>query len=72
MCNYCHKNINNEKIKDIDNDEESSIEIVRLSFFDHEGYALRAELDGKDEDGYKCLDFFEVKFCPMCGRKLGE
>ena len=72
MCKYCHKNINNEKLKDIDNDEESSIEIVRQPYFDVVKYALYVQLDGKDEDGYKCSDFFHINYCPMCGRKLGE
>lgn len=72
MCKYCYKNINNEKIRDIDSDKESLVEIVRLPYFDHIAYGLRVELDGKDEDGYKTLDFFDINYCPMCGRKLGE
>ena len=67
MCEYCHKKINNKKIQDIDNDNEDSAEIV----IQHKNL-LYIELNGEDEDGYKTCDFFEINYCPMCGRKLGE
>ena len=67
MCEYCHKKIKNKKIQDIDNDNEDSAEIV----IQHKNL-LYIELNGKDENGYKTCDFFEINYCPMCGRKLGE
>ena len=68
MCEYCEKIIRNKKIKDIDNDKEDWIEIVKHK----ERTMLYVELDGIDDDGYKTSDFFLVNYCPMCGRKLGD
>lgn len=68
MCRYCEKKINNKKIKDIDNEEETHMEIIqqKLSF----GPMLYVEIAGEDEDGYKPSQFFQINYCPMCGRKL--
>ena len=68
MCKYCEKKINNKKIKDIDNEEETHMEIIqqKLSF----GPMLYVEIAGEDEDGYKPSQFFQINYCPMCGRKL--
>lgn len=69
MCEYCNKNINNKKIIDIDNDKDTHIEIVnqKLSF----GPMLYVEIEGEDLDGYKPSQFFQINYCPMCGRQLG-
>lgn len=69
MCEYCDKKINNKKIKDIDNDENDWLEIIHQPVH---GSMIFVELDGIDEDGYKTADFFEINYCPMCGRKLGK
>ena len=29
------------------------------------------EIEGQDNDGYKPSQFFQINYCPMCGRKLG-
>ena len=67
MCEYCNKKANNKKLKDIDNDKEDFGQVVFLREPN-----LYIELDATDSDGYKACDFFEIKFCPMCGRKLAE
>ena len=67
MCEYCKKIVNNKKIKDIDNDKEDFLEIL---YQDMLGNMIHVELDGKDEDGYKTSDFFQINYCPMCGRKF--
>ena len=67
MCKYCNKKANNKKIKDIDNDKEDFIQVVFLREAN-----LYIELDAVDSDGYKACDFFEINYCPMCGRKLAE
>lgn len=69
MCKYCDKKINNEKIRDIDNDNEVWLEIIYQSVH---GSMIYVELDGTDNDGYKTADFFNINYCPMCGRKLGD
>lgn len=66
-CEYCNKIIQNKKIKDIDNDKEDWLEII---FQKVHGSMIYVELDGKDSDGYKTADFFEINYCPMCGRRL--
>lgn len=55
-CEYCKKKINNKKIRDIDNDKDTHIEIVnqKLSF----GPMLYVEIEGEDLDGYKPSQFF--------------
>ena len=30
------------------------------------------DIEGKDNDGYKPSQFFQISYCPMCGRKLGD
>lgn len=67
MCEYCKKIINNKRILDIDDDKETYIEIVRQEAF---GYMLYVEIEGQDNDGYKPSQFFQINYCPMCGRKL--
>lgn len=61
MCEYCEKRINNKKILDIDNEIETHMEIIN-----QKGYMLYVEIEGKDNDGYKPSQFFQVSFCPMC------
>lgn len=63
-CEYCSKKIN-KKINDVDNDEEDEARVVFL-----DASYLKVELNGEDADGYKTSDFFEINYCPMCGRKL--
>ena len=36
------------------------------------GYMLYVEIEGQDNDGYKPSQFFQISYCPMCGRKLGD
>lgn len=68
MCEYCEKIINNKKILDIDNEEETFMEIInhKKSW----GNMLYVEIEGQDNDGYKPSSFFQINYCPMCGRKL--
>ena len=63
-CEFCSKKIN-KKINDVDNDEKDEARIVFLD----KPY-LNVKLDGKDEDGYQVEDFFEINYCPICGKKL--
>lgn len=65
MCEYCKKKANNKKIKDIDNDKKDFAQVVFLREPN-----LYIELDAVDNDGYKACDFFEINYCPMCGRRL--
>lgn len=65
MCEYCNKKVRNKKFQDIDNDKEDSMSIVFL-----DRVYLEVELDAIDEDGYKALDFFEINYCPKCGKKV--
>ncbi len=67
MCEYCEKIINNKKILDIDNEEETHIEI---NWQKKLGYMLYVEIEGQDNDGYKPSQFFKINYCLMCGRKL--
>lgn len=68
MCEYCEKIINNKKILDIDNETETHIEIIKQE--KSWGHMLYVEIEGKDNDGYKPSQFFQISYCPMCGRKL--
>lgn len=70
MCEYCKKIIKNKRILDIDNEEETHMEIInqKRSW----GYMLYVEIEGQDNDGYKPSQFFQINYCPMCGRKLIE
>lgn len=68
MCEYCGKIINNKKILDIDNEEETHMEIINQK--KSWGYMLYVEIEGQDDDGYKPSQFFQINYCPMCGRKL--
>lgn len=70
MCEYCGKIINNQKILDIDNEEETHMEIINQKNLG--GYMLYVEIEGQDNDGYKPSQFFQINYCPMCGRKLGK
>lgn len=65
MCEYCGKRASNKPIKDVDDDTEDKITVVFLR-----SPMLNVELDAEDADGYKASDFFEINYCPMCGRKL--
>ena len=62
MCEYCKKIIN------IDNEEETHMEIINKK--KSWGYMLYVEIEGQDNDGYKPSQFFQINYCPMCGRKL--
>lgn len=68
MCDYCDKKIRNKKIKDVDNNKLDWLEVIeqKKSF----GHMLYVELDAVDSDGYKACDFFQINYCPMCGRRL--
>jgi len=66
MCKYCNKRASNKKIEDIDNDEQDFAQVVIFP----DSAKLYVELDAEDNDGYKAGDFFDIKYCPMCGRKL--
>ena len=68
MCEYCKKIINNKRILDIDNEEETHMEIINQK--KSWGYMLYVEIEGQDNDGYKPSQFFQINYCPMCGRKL--
>lgn len=68
MCEYCKKIINNKRILDIDNEEETYMEIINQK--KSWGYMLYVEIEGQDNDGYKPSQFFQINYCPMCGRKL--
>ena len=70
MCEYCQKNINNKKIRDIDNEQNTHAEILNQKR--SLGYMLYVEIEGEDLDGYKPSQFFQIKYCPICGRKLEE
>ena len=70
MCEYCGKRIKNKKILDIDNETETHMEIINQKKL--WGYMLYIEIEGKDNDGYKPSQFFQISYCPMCGRKLGD
>lgn len=65
VCEYCNKKVRNKKFQDIDNDKEDSMSIVFL-----DRVYLEVELDAIDEDGYKALDYFEINYCPKCGKKV--
>ena len=64
-CEYCEKRATNKKIPDVDNDENEEARVIFLG-----RPFLKVELDGTDSDGYKTADFFQINYCPMCGRKL--
>mgnify|MGYP006864526284 CR=1 FL=1 len=51
-------------------DKETYIEIdwQKKAF----GYMLYVEIEGQDNDGYKPSQFFQINYCPMCGRELKE
>lgn len=68
MCEYCEKRIKNKKILDIDNETETHIEIINQE--KSWGHMLYVEIEGTDNDGYKPSQFFQISYCPMCGRKL--
>lgn len=68
MCEYCEKIINNKRILDIDNEKETHMEIINQK--KSWGYMLYVEIEGKDNDGYKPSQFFQINYCPMCGRRL--
>lgn len=68
MCEYCGKIIKNKKILDIDNEEETHMEIINQK--KSWGYMLYVEIEGQDNDGYKPSQFFQINYCMMCGRKL--
>lgn len=72
MCEYCNKNINNKAIACIDKEtDKSKLSIVKDSYF---GYTILAEIDNLADDSNNTPDiadqFFEINYCPMCGRKL--
>lgn len=33
---------------------------------------LYIEIEGEDKDGYKPSQFFQINYCPICGRNLKE
>lgn len=50
------------------NEEETHMEIINQK--KSWGYMLYVEIEGQDNDGYKPSQFFQINYCPMCGRKL--
>lgn len=71
MCEYCEKYMN-KKIQNIDNDNTSKCQIVKLNGLKGMENCLYIEINGKDKYGYKPTAFFKIVHCPMCGRKLGD
>jgi len=72
MCEYCEKNTNNKPIMSIDKDtDKSKLSLVRTNWT---GYTIYAELDNLADDSNNVPDivdqFFQINYCPMCGRKL--
>lgn len=70
MCEYCEKEINNKKIRDIDNETETHMEIINQK--KSWGYMLYVEIEGEDRDGYKPSQFFQISYCPMCRKEAGR
>lgn len=70
MCEYCNKKVNNRKILDIDNEKETHMEIINQK--ETWGHMLYIEIEGEDKDGYKPSQFFQINYCPICGRNLKE
>lgn len=64
MCEYCTTKASNKIIKDVDNDNEDKLEVVRLT--GGRNNLLKVELNATDEDGYKASDYFPILYCPMC------
>lgn len=65
-CKYCFKRGLNKKILNIDEDKDVYMKIVKGS----KDIWLEVQFDLKDNDGYQAVHFFNIKYCPMCGRKL--
>lgn len=66
MCEYCSNKQIGKKITDMDDAEGNFMFLSRQA----DGTLLCCEMEGKDPDGYKPTDFFPIKYCPMCGKKL--
>lgn len=74
MCEYCDKRINNKPIKCIDEDiDKSKLTLIKINGI---GYTIFAEIDNIADDNSNIPDiadqYFEINYCPMCGRKLEE
>lgn len=72
MCEYCNKKINNKPIVCIDEKtDKSKLSLVKTNWT---GYTILAEIDNLADDTRNTPDiasqFFQILFCPMCGRKL--
>lgn len=72
MCEYCNKNVNNKPIVCIDEDtDKSKLSLVKTGWT---GYTILAEIDNLADDSSNISDiasqFFQISYCPMCGRKL--
>ena len=66
---FLKSRVNTPDEADIDNEEETHMEIINQKKV--LGYMLYVEIEGQDNDGYKPSQFFQINYCPMCGRKLG-
>lgn len=69
MCEYCNKRADNKKQINIDNEYE---EFYRVFLPPKQQPLLCVQLNAEDEDGYTATGYFNINYCPMCGRKLGE
>lgn len=72
MCQYCNKNINNKPILCIDRKtDKSKLTLVKTGWTE---YTILAEIDNLADDTSNIPDiasqFFQINYCPMCGRKL--
>lgn len=67
MCEYCNKRADNKKQINIDNEFE---EFYRVFLPPNQKALLCVELDAEDKDGYKATGYFQINYCPMCGRKF--
>lgn len=67
-CSYCCNRTLNKKIPNVDIDKDVFAKVIRAS---GENW-LQVQFNLKDEDGYQAVHFFNIKYCPRCGRKLSE
>lgn len=72
MCKYCRNNINNKPIFCIDKKtDKSKLRLVKTNWT---GYTILAEIDNLADNTSNTPDianqYFQIIYCPMCGRKL--
>lgn len=67
MCKYCNKRADNKVQYNIDDEK---VEFYRVFLPPKQQPLLYVELNAEDEDGYKASSYFEINYCPKCGRKL--